>query len=217
MGYLALIDAAFDAGVDDITLSSTWRPILGSIAHRAGMGLDVNYIDKTHLTREELRGKGPKDGNVSAEEKERFKEKEQADADAKSAQARLKQLEKERDILIALKKTNPNKANPIQEAELETEISKAEAEVKATNDRVRDAKKDWNTERDKSEPTKVKSYRASLARCSHVRQIFDPWFMDANSRDKEVAAPNEQHSNNEKLHATHLHITVDEPKLIKKS
>lgn len=106
LGYLALIDAAFDAGVDNVTMSSTWRPLLG---------------------------------------------------------------------------------------------------------------KAWNHERNKNEPEKVKGYRASLARCTHVRQIFDPWFMDADSQDNEVATPNEQRDANEKLHATHLHITVDEPKLIKKS
>lgn len=216
-GYLALIDAALDAGAEQITMSSTWRPVLGSIAHRAGLGLDVNYIEKTHLNREELRGKGTKDGNVSAEEKTKFKEKEQADKDAAAAQARLKQLEKERDALVALKKSNPTKVNPIREAELEREI---EAATDAHQEAVRkagDANKAWNQERDKNEPNKVKGYRASLARCTHVRQIFDPWHMDANSRDKLAAKPNEQHDANEKLHATHLHITVDEPKLIKKS
>lgn len=216
-GYLALIDAALDTGAEQITMSSTWRPVLGSIAHRAGLGLDVNYIEKTHLNREELRGQGSKDGNVSAEEKTKFKEKEQADKNAAAAQARLKQLEKERDALVALKKTNPNKVNPIREAELEREI---EAATDAHQEAVRkagDTNKAWNQERDKNEPSKVKGYRASLARCTHLRQIFDPWHMDANSRDKVAAKPNEQHDANEKLHATHLHITVDEPKLIKKS
>lgn len=221
LGYLALIDAAFDAGVVDITLSSTWRPILGSIAHRAGLGLDVNYIDKTHLNREELRGKGPKDGNVSAEEKEKFREKEQAETEAKTAQAKLDQLRKERDALLALKKTNPNKANPIREAELERELKKAAAELETANKRVEKAGDAWNQERDKTEPAKVKGYRASLAKCEGVRQIFDPWFMDTNSRDTQPATPNEQRPNspgkkgpsNEELHATHLHITVNEPKL----
>lgn len=45
--------------------------------------------------------------------------------------------------------------------------------------------------------------------------------MDTNSRDTQPATPNEQRPNppgkkgpsNEELHATHLHITVNEPKL----
>lgn len=221
LGYLALIDAAFDAGVDDITLSSTWRPILGSIAHRAGLGLDVNYIDKTHLNREQLRGKGPKDGNVSSEEKEKFKEKEQAEREAKAAKAKLDQLDAEQGKLLALKKTNPNKANPIREAELEGEIKAAQAELDAARQKAVDTDQAWNKERDKIEPAKVKGYRASLAKCEGVRQIFDPWFMDTNSRDTHPATPNEQRPNppgkkgpsNEELHATHLHITVNEPKL----
>lgn len=216
LGYLALIDAAFDTGVDEVTLSSTWRPLLGSIAHRAGLGLDVNYIDRTHLNREELRGKGPKDGNVSAEEKDKFKGKEQANKDVMAAQAKLDKLKVEKAQLLALKKSNPNKANPIREAELELEIKDATTTRDQAKQKAEKAYDAWNQERNKSEPKKVKGYRASLSRCSHVRQIFDPWFMDANSRDQEIAAPNEQRSDNEKLHATHLHITVDEPKLIKK-
>src|SRR5574343_543005 len=221
LGYLALINAAFDAKIDKLTLSSTWRPMLGSIAHRAGLGLDVNWIENTHLNREELRGKGPKDGNVSADEKDKFKEKELAAKEATAAKVKLDQLNTEQTKLLALKKTNPNKANPIREAELEGELKKAAAELETANKRAGKADKAWNDERDKTEPTKVKGYRASLAKCEGVRQIFDPWFMDTNSRDTHPATPNEQRPNppgkngpsNEELHATHLHITVNEPKL----
>lgn len=216
LGFLALIDAALDANVDKVTLSSTWRPILGSIAHRAGIGLDVNYLNKTHLNREELRGKGPHDGNVSEAEKEKFKEKEVAQKEAAEAKTELSKLETEHKNLLSLKKTNPNKADPIREKELEDAIPVARERVGTTNERARTSNAAWNEERDKNEPTKIKSYRASLGRCKHVRQIYDPWFIDDNSRDNTSAKPNEQHQPNEKLHATHLHITVDEPKLIKK-
>lgn len=221
LGYLVLIDAALESKVGKLTLSSTWRPLLGSIAHRAGLGLDVNWIENTHLNREELRGKGPEDGNVSADEKEKFKEKEQAEKEATTAQEKLRELQKERDDLISLKKSNPNKANPIREAELKVELETANTELDAANRRAGKAKGEWNFERDKNEPKKVKGYRASLAKCEAVRQIFDPWFMDIDSRDPHPATPNEQRPNPpgkkgpsiEELHATHLHITVNEPRL----
>ena len=216
LGYLALMDAALDAGIDKVTISSTWRPMLGSIAHRAGLGLDVNYLDNTHLNREELRSKGPKDGNVSDSEKEKFKEREAAQKEASEADAKLEKLRSERNALLSLKKTNPSKANPIREAELEQEIRDIGDAAKEAKGKAGDADKAWNQARDKNEPAKIKGYRASLARCAYVRQIFDPWLMDENSRDSKQATPNEQHQPNEKLHATHLHITVDEPKLIKK-
>lgn len=213
LGYLALIEAARDAQVEKLTLSSTWRPMLGSVAHRAGLGLDVNWIEKTHLNREELRGKGHPEGNVSEAEKERFKAQEAAKKAQQAAQERFDKLKQELDHLQALKKSDPGKVDPIREAELMKALQKALAEQSSAQEKLSKATDSWNVERDKNEPPKVKGYRASLARCVHVRQIFDPWFMDANSRDNKAAKPNEQIDPNEKLHATHLHITVNEPKL----
>jgi hypothetical protein len=47
-----------------------------------------------------------------------------------------------------------------------------------------------------------------------VKQLFDPWHMDNNTRDKVPAQPNTQISDNEKLHAHHLHITVLDEKVL---
>lgn len=213
-GYVALIEAAFDAGIEKLTLTSTWRPMVGSIAHRAGLGLDVNHLDKTQLNREELRKpKAVDTDNVSEDEKKRFKEKGAADAEAKKAKAERDKLQAEHKALLALKKTNPNKANPIREMELEKEIAEAEAKLEAANKNKTAAEKAWNAERDKNEPAKVKGYRASLSRCKHVKQLFDPWYMDENTADSAPAKPNEQKTDNETLHAHHLHITVHEPKI----
>ena len=213
-GYLALIDAAFDAGIEKITLTSTWRPMVGSIAHRAGLGLDVNHLDSTRLNREELRKSRAVDtDNVSEEEKKRFKEKEAAEAEAKKAKVELDKLKNEYNALRALKKTNPNKASPIREMELEKEMKEAEAKSNAANRNKAAADKAWNAERDKNEPAKIKGYRASLSRCEHVKQLFDPWYMDENTQDNSPAKPNQQKTGNETLHGHHLHITVHEPKI----
>lgn len=84
----------------------------------------------------------------------------------------------------------------------------------AANASARTKLKAWNEERDKGEPNHVQHYRASLLRCQCVKQLFDPWFMDANTRDASEPTPNMQKSGNETLHAHHLHITVDDPKIL---
>jgi hypothetical protein len=43
--FLALFEAARTAGVKTLAISSNWRPLLGSIAHRSGLGVDVNSIE----------------------------------------------------------------------------------------------------------------------------------------------------------------------------
>ena len=48
----------------------------------------------------------------------------------------------------------------------------------------------------------------SLRADESVRQVFDPWFMDDDARDRQAPRSNRQASANEKLHAHHLHVTV---------
>lgn len=216
LGFVALIESAFEVGIEKLVLTSTWRPMTGSVAHRAGLGLDVNYLDATRLNREELRGKTPTkdaDDNVSEEEKKLFKEKKEAEKEAAKADAELKKLETEQKALLALKKANPNKADPIRAMELEKEIAEAKEKAETANIKAKETNKAWNAERDKNEPAKVKGYRASLSRCKHVEQLYDPWFMDNDTQDKIPAKPNEQKTGEETGHAHHLHVTVHEPKI----
>lgn len=42
--FTALLTAAHAAGITELRITSAWRPCIGSIAHRAGLGLDVNYV-----------------------------------------------------------------------------------------------------------------------------------------------------------------------------
>ena len=222
-GYVALFQAALEAEVGTITLNSTWRPMMGSIAHRAGLGLDVGYLDQTHLNREELRGKKPSaaaDANVSEEEKKLFKAHEEARAESIKAEAQRKKLADEMTALEKLKTASPNKFDAARYAEVEKEIAVAEQQVKdATKDSAIKTRA-WNAERDKNEPTKVRTYRASLSKCQCVKSLFDPWYMDGNTQDEIPAVPNEQRKSNmntetnETLHAHHLHITVNEPKIL---
>jgi hypothetical protein len=43
--YKGIVEAAWKAGIDELILSSTWRPMLGSILHRMGIGVDVVFVD----------------------------------------------------------------------------------------------------------------------------------------------------------------------------
>jgi hypothetical protein len=42
--YAALIQAAISTGLTEVHLTSGWRPMLGSVLHRIGLGLDVKVI-----------------------------------------------------------------------------------------------------------------------------------------------------------------------------
>jgi hypothetical protein len=45
LAYQAVIEAAWKSGIDELEISSTWRPMLGSNQHRMGVALDVLYVD----------------------------------------------------------------------------------------------------------------------------------------------------------------------------
>lgn len=43
--FAAILKATIDANVSNVTMNSNWRPCLGSIAHRCGLGADVSSFD----------------------------------------------------------------------------------------------------------------------------------------------------------------------------
>lgn len=196
-GYAALINAALDNGVGSVKMSSCWRPMLGSIAHRLGLGLDVNFLEAVQLNRQELIAGQPKtaaaDANVSEDEKLFYKAWLQARKERETAREERYRLDKVGN----------------------------DDEKKAAADRLRKAQDNevaanaaWDEERNKHEPPKVKAFRKSLYTCPCVRQLYDPWYMDHNTRDKVPAQPNTQQTSNETLHAHHLHITVLDTKVL---
>lgn len=72
--FEALLSQAYKFGVTDMLVTSCWRPSFGSIAHRAGLGLDVCYIataqEKFKINRIGLLLKGlSRNPNVSDAEK----------------------------------------------------------------------------------------------------------------------------------------------------
>jgi hypothetical protein len=175
--------------------------MFGSIAHRVGLGLDVTYLDAVSLNRQELTAKNGKppagkqsaDANVSEDEKQFYKAWRAADREQKDAQ---KEFDRVKNVGTKEEKTAAT-------ARLEN-AQKAESETSEA----------WNTERDKHEPPKVKAFRKSLYTCPCVGALFDPWYMDNNTRDKVPGKPNAQLDKNEITHAHHLHITVLEKKVL---
>ncbi|WP_148041040.1 hypothetical protein [Montanilutibacter psychrotolerans] len=45
LAYKGIIEAAWKSGIDELTISSTWRPMLGSKLHRMGVAVDVVFVD----------------------------------------------------------------------------------------------------------------------------------------------------------------------------
>lgn len=194
-GYAALFNSAIDSGIDKIVVTSCWRPLLGSIVHRLGMGLDVNYVGAMRLNREELKTGKPKskdaDDNVSEQEVRLFKLLEQSQKELKDAENEVSKLAKSPDLEAR--------------AAADAKFNKAVATRIKSSD-------NWDAERNKHEPEKVKAFRSTLLKCSCVGQLFDPWYMYANATN--AGTPNMQITSNEKLHAHHLHITVRDRKIV---
>lgn len=204
--FAAVINAAIEAGISTVSITSTWRPVLGSIAHRAGLGLDVNLIDSTRLNREELTANTAIDtNNVSEREKELYKilkdktsNKILANQELEKAQADVRKAKNNPGLMIDAKRK-------LQEAEQKNAI--AEEELKS-------ARIEWNKEKDKNEPDDIRRFRAALMKSKYITQIYDPWVMDDNVKDELTASANLQINKNEMTHKDHLHITVYEPKLL---
>lgn len=220
-GYAALLNAALDNDITALTITSCWRPMLGSIAHRAGLGLDVNFVGKTRMNRQELRaafegkkpakvGDGDDKDNVTNAEVAAFGEYEKAIVEAKRAKADASDA---RRVLDAAKKSgNADAVTTAQKVSDEKALAAREAANAEDTKRAT-----WNTARDTGEPANARLFRSSLLKCACVSQLFDPWFMDANTKDKTDPEPNMQRgpsTSNERLHSHHLHVTVHEPKIL---
>ena len=195
-GYAAMFTAALDNGIESLIVSSCWRPMLGSIAHRAGLGLDVSALGKTTLNRQELRsafegqkpakkGDGNDSDNVSDAEVIKFGEYETAIVANKRARTEREAAQK---ALVAAQKGKD--AAAIAKATERRDV--AVVAVQDTAAAEARTGREWNKERDAAEPTNARLFRASLLKCRCIEQIFDPWYMDANTRDAEPPEANMQ-------------------------
>jgi len=136
--FAALLTEARAAGVTSVAVTSGWRPSLGSIAHRAGLGLDITYIEgggqKVLLNRASLTsGAGAGGGNVSAREKVLWRKYQEAKAErAASERART-----ERQGRFARNR------NPADAMQLSRELEDAEVRQKTARDSEKFAREEW--------------------------------------------------------------------------
>jgi len=209
--FAALLTEAHAAGVSSVAVTSGWRPSFGSIAHRAGLGLDITYLEggekRVFLNRAFLiNGGAPRNGNVSEREKTLWR-------DYQEVKKVLSTAEKERDA--AQKRLNKNR-DPEKVAQLERELADAKKHALALQERETKAQEEWDKERNRNEPELIRKLRDRLGLNKSVKQLFDPWYMDVNTVDNIPPAPNEQReaNANERTHNNHLHITVLEPKIL---
>ena len=182
--FAALLSEAHKAGVTEVHVTSCWRPMLGSIAHRAGLGLDIVYIanasQAVHINRVGLTGAGGGNPNVSELEKQLYHE-----------------------YIVAE-----------QQAHDDYKITTPRSRGTDNTDRVSEAKGKWDKEREQHEPKLLNAMRDRLEKNPSVTQVFDPWYMESNTGDQHQKIANKQRSDNEKTHAHHLHITVKESKIL---
>jgi hypothetical protein len=209
--FAALLTEAHAAGVTSVAVTSGWRPSLGSIAHGAGLGLDITYLEgggqTVFLNRASLtNGSAAGNGNVSAREKVLWREHQ----DAKAERATR---ERERGEMRDRLARNRESGNP---AQLVSELADANVRLVAARDRENIAREEWDRERNLHEPVLICKLRDRLVRNASVKQLFDPWYMDADTTDQIAPVANEQRRTNpnERLHNNHLHITVREPKIL---
>jgi hypothetical protein len=192
-------------------VTSGWRPSFGSIAHRAGLGLDITYVEgesqRVFLNRASLTSaNAPRNGNVSEREKGLWRDYESAKDEVVASK---------KDLEAAKGRLDRNRA-PGKSAEMEQEVADAKKRVHDLQEREIKASKAWDDERDRNEPDLIRKLRDHLGRNKSVKQLFDPWYMEANTADSTPPIPNEQRRSNpnERTHNNHLHITVREPKIL---
>lgn len=204
--YLALICEARSCGISKLTVNSAWRPLLGSIVHRAGLGLDVQYIEspagKLKIDRIALTSKSQKSElNVTQAEKSLFKE------------YRRRQSEAEEKEQISIKLTKAA-SEARDNAALQREAQNADEDMRNARKAESAAKAAWNAERNTNEPNSIMTFRTQLSRRQDIKQVLDPWYIDLDTHDNTAASPNEQRSAVESMHNNHLHITVIEDKIL---
>ncbi|HZX29256.1 MAG TPA: hypothetical protein VFF16_19440 [Telluria sp.] len=200
-GYVALLEAAHESGVTRLEVDSGWRPMLGSIAHRNGLGIDVVAISAggrhTWLQRIGLRGKTllPRE-DITPAEKAAYDELVLAVARSQ----RMRKLVEQRAQEPSLLKASPAERNRAIE---EAKTSRDEADAEQSK-----AREKWRAALPGSQPQPVKLFRTALLTHRFVKQLLDPWYMELDTKDKNAPVENEQNDDLSKLHSTHLHVTI---------
>lgn len=92
-------------------------------------------------------------------------------------------------------------------------VSPQEPALYMNRARDRDA---WVAEVERTKPASFQRFRDSLQQSDYVKQLFDPWYMDGNTRDGVDPVYNEQRreNSNERTHNNHHHLTLHVPEIL---
>ena len=220
--YAAVIDAAIETGLTAIVLSNSWRPMLGSWAHRHGLGLDVSWIFDEF-------GGYPMAWTATGQAKDAleklrsaYEARKKCEDDYTTAKKKYKQAKKNAgETQKALADANTQKAL----ADANTEVAKAQTKREDARKILEDARKiedaatpAWRDAVNSHQPQTILRFRESLERQTHrISQILDPWYMDEKTgsgsthdvqkrTDFNLDEPGLQH-----IHRNHLHVTARDP------
>jgi len=235
--YAAVALAAQKAGIDRVSFTNSWRPMLGSWPHRSGLGLDIKWLVKDNealkLNRKDLMDRkltdkdknGVVDGtNIAVEEQQAFNDWKASEGAAAAAADAEKAAKKASDAASDALKVARNKGNAdaIEVAEhVAAEAKKGlDAAVRAraaAEGADRSARATWEKQLKGNEPSSVGSYRRYVMQQPCVSQVIDPWYVTLNTTKPEEAIPNDQNKAtlNGLLvqHNNHMHLTIRDPEL----
>lgn len=119
--FAALFNAACTVGVTEMLVTSTWRPMYGSILHRAGLGLDVTTIrdadGNVQINREGLTEPGQsKNTNVSDLEKDLYSQYQKANKKNTGGKSGTASTELGNKWKTEVKKSEPKLMHKLREA-----------------------------------------------------------------------------------------------------
>jgi hypothetical protein len=191
--WIALLQAARDADVGSLEVTSGWRPMTGKAPHRIGLGLDIKSARGTS-------GKAlvfDKDSPAmwsGPEEKEAHQRWMESEAGLDKAKM---EMDAARKALTAAK----------EESMVLAQQRLKEADNKLTDalEKRRQAKFEYGKHHRGSFADTLEK---ALFKNPLIRQVFEPLVMDSNTRDQVEPAVNRYRAGNEATHRNHLHVTA---------
>lgn len=221
LAYAAVFRAGLAAGVATMELFSGWRPLMGSIHHRAGIGLDVSMLGDLVLNRGKLVG----DTSQTAQQADTVAEGEQ-DLLARYREARRAVGEAAKALAAANKALRDAEQRARKAPKGDADARAAVDAAKAPYEQAQQAHQqaalalakvdgEWRATMAKKDGYGVAAaFRSALAADPAVVLIYDPWFMDNDTHDAQCATPNTMESGTDgHTHRNHFHVTVRDPRI----
>ncbi len=191
--WIALLQAARDAKVTALEITSGWRPMTGKAPHRLGLGLDVKSAKST-TGQTLVFDKASPSLWSSPEEKTAHSDWIESETALDAAKVEMRTAEQ------ALRN-----AKEEGKALAEQREKDAAEKLRAANETRRKAKNEYETQH---KDTFADTLEKALLKNPLIRQMFQPLVMDSQTRDQIEPTVNRYRAGNEDLHKNHLHVTA---------